>query len=515
MVYMNAPVNQALFILHFIQALRKELLLNKGKVLLCFAIVSLSVVSYGLIFPKKYETSTTLYADQQNIIRPLLAGKAAITKVQDQSKIVKEVIYSPRILNKVVVDAKLLRGTETPAQIEAITNGLRSKIIVKNIGSNFIRLTYSSSLPDVTYDVLTSVSDRFIKDTSERKRKESREAFQFISAQVATYKRQLQDADIKLKEFKSTNIDGSEASVKTRISTMQAKLEEMKLDIDDAQIRLNSLKSELKAENQFINKRFRSEVYIEQIRNKQKTLDILRLTYTDTYPDVISIRLQIEDLQRTLASIDDIADSNGINAAQKNSNINPLYEELRSKLSMAKVELATQLRRQQGTERLLLGEQERLKRIAARQADLSELTRDYEVTKSIYEGMLGRKETARLSMTLDIEGQGVKYKIQEPAAYPLTPKGVRFFHFALAGPVLGILAPIGMLIAFIFLDPRIRFVEKITMNISVPVLGVVPHIHTSLSKRIFKTDIILLGVFALITMAAYISIILARLNGII
>ncbi|OUR99184.1 hypothetical protein A9Q81_11445 [Gammaproteobacteria bacterium 42_54_T18] len=514
---MNAPVNQATFVLQFARTLWREILLHKGKILFCYAVVSLVVVSFGLVFPKKYETSTTLYADQQNIIKPLLSGKAAITKVQNQAKVVKEVIYSPRILNQVVVDAKLVKGGETPAQIEKMTNRLRAKIKVKNIGSNFIRLTYTDNSPDVTYDVLTSVSDHFIRDTSERKRKESREAFQFIASQVKTYKNQLQEAEQKLKRFKSTNVDGTEATARGRISELQAQLEEMKLDIDDAQIRMKSLERELKAENQFINKRFRSEVYLEQIRQKQKVLDTLKLTYTDTYPDVVSIRLQIEDLQRALTDSENETDDGSSEGAsnQKGRNINPLYEELRSKLSTAKVELATRLRRQQGTERLLSNEEKRLKRVAARQADLSELTRDYEVTRSIYEGMLGRKETARLSMTLDIEGQGVKYKIQEPAAYPLTPKGIRFFHFALAGPVAGVLAPIALLMVFILLDPRIRFVDKVKSVVSVPVLGVVPHIHTSLSKRIFKADIILLGVFVILVMSVYVGIILARHNSII
>ncbi len=515
---MNAPVNQATFILQFARTLWKEVLIHKGKILFCYAIVSLIVVSFGLVFPKKYETSTTLYADQQNIIKPLLSGKAAITKVQNQAKVVKEVIYSPRILNQVVVDAKLVKGGESPAQIETMTNRLRSKIQVKNIGSNFIRLTYTDNSPDVTYDVLTSVSDHFIRDTSERKRKESREAFQFIASQVKTYKSQLQEAEQKLKQFKSSNVDGTEAAARGRISELQALLEEMKLDIADAQIRMKSLERELKAENQFINRRFRSEVYLEQIRKKQKILDTLKLTYTDTYPDVVSIRLQIEDLQRALSESELVADdtrNSSSSSTQKGASINPLYEELRSKLSTAKVELATRLRRQQGTERLLNNEEMRLKRVAARQADLSELTRDYEVTRSIYEGMLGRKETARLSMTLDIEGQGVKYRIQQPAAYPLTPKGIRFFHFALAGPIAGIAAPIALLIIFILLDPRIRFVDKIKLTVPVPVLGVVPHIHTSLSKRIFKSDIILLGIFVILVMSVYVGIILARHNGII
>ena len=78
--------------------------------------------------------------------------------------------------------------------------------------------------------------------------------------------------------------------------------------------------------------------------------------------------------------------------------------------------------------------------MAANQAQLSELTRDYDVTKRVYEEMLGKK-TARLSMTLDIEGQGVSYRIQEAAQFPLRPTGLNFKHFAALGPILGFYYP--------------------------------------------------------------------------
>jgi len=513
---MTAPTNQSDFIIQFLSILWREVFLHKGKIVFTYAVVSIIVVCVGLVFPKKFVTSTTLYADQQNIIKPLLSG-TAMTKVQDRARIVREVIYSPRILSQVVIDAKMLEGTESPAQIETVTNKLRSGIQVKNIGSSFIRLTYSAPTADIAYDVITSVSDRFIRDSSDRKRKESREAFQFISSQVKTYKKQLQDAEQNLKEFNATNVDGSEAASKNRISQLHAQIEEMKLDIDDTGILMKSLEQELAAENQFINRRFRTEVYLEQIRGKQQVLDALRLSYTETYPDVVTLKLQIEDLQQAMKESQE-KDRNGTAEDEninKDSNLNPLYEELRSKLSTAKVELATKYRRVEGTKGLLDSEEKRLKRIAGKQAELSELTRDYNVTKSIYESMLEKKESARLSMTLDIEGQGVKYKIQEPAAYPLVPKGIRFIHFAFLGQIIGGLVPLILLIAFILVDPRIRFVDKVVTLTPIPVLGVVPHIQTPLSKRIFRTDIVLLGLFWVLVASVYIGIGLARHKGII
>jgi hypothetical protein len=99
--------------------------------------------------------------------------------------------------------------------------------------------------------------------------------------------------------------------------------------------------------------------------------------------------------------------------------------------------------------------------------------------------MLERKEKARLSMALDVQGQGLNYKIQEPPVYPTVPVGIRFVHFFVAAPILGVLAPIGLIVAFIILDPRIRFVERVEAALpkSVPVLAIIPHITTNQERH--------------------------------
>src|SRR5690625_6200897 len=88
-------------------------------------------------------------------------------------------------------------------------------------------------------------------------------------------------------------------------------------------------------------------------------------------------------------------------------------------------------------------EHQRAERVAANQAELSELTRDYNVTREVYEEMLQRKESARLSMALEVEGQGVSDQIHDPARCPTNPSGLQLLHFAVLGPFVGIVAPIG------------------------------------------------------------------------
>src|SRR5690606_35342057 len=122
------------------------------------------------------------------------------------------------------------------------------------------------------------------------------------------------------------------------------------------------------------------------------------------------------------------------------------------------------------------------------------LTRDYNVTREVYEEMLQRKESARLSMTLDIEGQGVTYRIQEPASFPLQPSGLRFIHFALAGPVLGLLFPLGLLILYVMLDPHLRSARALQsqLPLDIEIVSVIPHYHSPLGERLLKKDMVLL-----------------------
>ena len=183
-------------------------------------------------------------------------------------------------------------------------------------------------------------------------------------------------------------------------------------------------------------------------------------------------------------------------------------------IATEKVDVNAARRRLQRTEQQLEEERKRMERIAERQAELAELTRDYDVTRSIYEDMLERKERARLSMTLDIEGQGVTFRVQEPANFPIQPDGLRFLHFVMAGPLLGVLFPLGLLVVYVYFDPRIRFASSLESISSVPILGVVPHMSTPLTKRIMRTDVILLGLFVIVVMAVYLAIAFAHRAGV-
>jgi hypothetical protein len=101
---------------------------------------------------------------------------------------------------------------------------------------------------------------------------------------------------------------------------------------------------------------------------------------------------------------------------------------------------------------------------------LSELLRQYESTRDIYQDLLKRRENARVSMVLDAERRGLTLRIQEAAEMPIIPSSLRLMHLTLIGLVVAALVPFGLLFAIISLDRRVRSPFQIEKMAKVPLL---------------------------------------------
>lgn len=500
------------FLIGYLKVLIKELWAKRLWVVGGAGGFMLVVLLVGLRWPVSFETSATVYADNQNILRPLLSNQATVTKVQNQTRVVRERITSPRLLRDVV--GELYGENLSPQEIEEYSGKIRGRLSIIGLGSNHIKISYKSSQAREAFQTLNQIVETFIRDSADTKRAQSKEAFLFIDNQVRQYKQQLVDAEERLKKFNEDNNDGNDATVTARIASLRAAIEEMNIAQDEMLGSISSLKNQLKNESAFSNKRYKSEAYRERLTELEGRLDNMLLTFKEDYPDVVALKLQIEDVKQTIIE----ADSKQREKKTSDDDqllVNPIYQELRSKLAEAEVDYDARKRRLNATEELLQQEYERRKRVAGRQAEYSELVRDYNVIKTKYEEMLTKKENARLSMTIALEGQGVTFKIQEPAVYPLTPIGLRFLHFALLAPILAAFFPVGVILLYVLIDQRIRRQEQIQDVTDVPVLAVVESLDTSESLRQDRNKNMVMILMMILVAVSYLSIMVIKKMGII
>jgi hypothetical protein len=85
-------------------------------------------------------------------------------------------------------------------------------------------------------------------------------------------------------------------------------------------------------------------------------------------------------------------------------------------------------------------------------------------------------------MNLDAERRGLSFRIQEPAALPLRPAGLRLLYVAIAGLVLAVMVPLLLLFGLVKFDPRVRAPAQIEKLAGLPLLGAIPRYPTRAAR---------------------------------
>ncbi|MET0224956.1 MAG: XrtA system polysaccharide chain length determinant [Dokdonella sp.] len=473
-----------------------------------FVVISLAGLVFGLFWPKSYSSATTILAQKSDIIQPLLEGRAVATGTADRTTIAKQVIFSGSIQDEILKTGGWDVSKLDPIQQDRLREDIKNRTQITSPRENLIHIAYRDSDPNRSFKVTERFAELFIKESLAAKESESRAAFEFINTQVEAYHRKLTDAEENLKKYRADNVDahpGSEADTNSRIGTLRSGVEQSRMNVMELRSTEAALMSQLTGESEVTAVQTRAGVYRTQMADLQAQLEKLLLTYTDQYPDVIRIRHQIEDLRKQVDDEDrrkqDAKNAGVSTSIDQNSQFNPLYAELRSKLADVRRQIAANESRMSATEALLNSEFDRSRRIAASESALAELTRDYEVNRDIYQDLLKRRENARVSMNLDAEGRGLTFRIQDPAVKPLRPSGLSTIHFAAAGLGLAFAMPLGILFLIARFDSRIRNVRELERVAGVPVLASVPVYPTRRERRreaarLTVAVLLLLGLFA-------------------
>ena len=108
----------------------------------------------------------------------------------------------------------------------------------------------------------------------------------------------------------------------------------------------------------------------------------------------------------------------------------------------------------------------------------SVMARDADVNNKIYNMLLERLETAKITQRLQSSKEGTKYTILDPPRLPLDPIKPNKPLIALIGLVAGVLIGVGLVIATEFMDRSFIDVEEAKQFLGTPLLGAISKINT-------------------------------------
>lgn len=472
-----------------ISIMAKEFLRHPVLVGSIFALIALAALGAGLLLPKKYNASTTILVEDRNIIGPLMEGRAVPTSVADRAGIAKQVAFSRKVMEQILQAGGWMEDAPTPLEQDKLIERIINRTTITNPRENLIQVDYTDSDAERAFLVTKRFGEQIIEESLSTKERESKDAYAFINSQVEQYHAKLTQAEAQLESFRTSTPDarpGIDVDVNARIGELRRVVESGRMELIDLQSQEAALRSQLSGETEITMVQTRAGQFRARLAELQSQREQLLLTYTDRHPDVVRVQHQIRDLEEELRNEEarqKTRMSGSPTALDGNAAFNPLYGELKSKLAEASRRTAATAARINTAQDMLNRELERSSRIASSESRLAELTRDYEVNRDLYQDLLKRRENARVSMNLDAEERGLSFRIQEPAAMPLRPSGLRVMHVAGAGLAAALLAPLVLLFGLVKLDPRVRSPLQIERDAVLPVLGTVPAYMTAQRRK--------------------------------
>jgi polysaccharide chain length determinant protein (PEP-CTERM system associated) len=435
----------------------RELVKYRVWFLLGYALVAIVSVATILMWPKSYTSYATIFADNSNILAPLLEGKASATSITDQSRMAREIMFKRDHFKEILEAAGYDVSTLSEAQIEDINQSIQNNTQVTNVGArpaSLIRIAYSNQDRIKAFTVAQKYTSIFINESVVEKRKESKEAFDFIQGQVAATKKELQDAEQKLSEFNSQNNYGTMGDANGRISRYRTEIETLELELVQLTTAESAVEKQLSGEVQVVKNLNEMAGLRNRIRALQVEIDSLLSRYHPTYPDVALRQAQLDDLMAMYEVGDPgvLVDENELTK----DGTTVLHQQLRAKLAEIKTDIQTKRSQLEGLRILMSSEDVRVGKINDAEAQRSELKRGYDTKLDWHNELLRRLENARISMELDEQQQGITFKVQEPAVMPVQPDGIPTAQLLLGSFVLALGVPLGILVLMMELDPRIR-----------------------------------------------------------
>lgn len=442
------------------------------------AVVALVVV---LLLPKKYEASTLIVIDPNNMIKPLIEGGRPPSSIADQTAIINQIVLGKKVMREMLVFGgwvKPLPARQPDArEEERLIKDLRNHIKIDNIRDEMVRISFTDSDPKRCYQVANKLAEIYIGESVEGKSRDSREAYEFLDKQVKEQGDKLATVHEQvLKQYRgditpaaATSSD-AEPDKPARPTAPKSKISAQELSdlraeeaLLETQIARNKPAQPPKIDT-------RAE---EQLRARvlqlNAELDRLRTTFTDEHPDVKRVQRELTQAKDELSRSEQATaarEAASQMAAQADDDVaraaRARLDDVRRRIAAA---TGTPVRRD-STPRprpvaATAPETDPEMRTVGRDTTLSELLRRYEATRDIYQDLLKRRDAARFAMEVDAQQRGVAMRVQEPAELPASASGLRLLHLTLIAMLVALAIPIGFLVLLVRFDRRVRSPHQI------------------------------------------------------
>lgn len=466
--------------------IKQYLMILKKRRYLALAVFLLVLSGFawsGYFMPNQYEASSMVFVQRSSVIDPLIKGVGIAGSLDERLRTLRDRLISRSIIERVVKKLDLDVYAKTPEKYEALIDNMRQGLIItiktprgKEVADLF-RISYTSPDPRKARDIVNTLISEYIEENMGFRRSDAYGAFEFIQTQLNEYKTKLEESDKVIRQFREKNprmIPQNESALATRVESFQSAKIEGEIRLRELQRRKENLQKQLSGEKELtvavVTKEGSPQSRLNYLNNQ---LVILTARYTDRHPEIIKLRGEIEELKKQVNN----PKSKDSDTSSETSALNPIYQQLREDLAKTDAEIDSLKARIQELAKQQSSAQGQLSSMPREQEEWAKLMRDRNVNQRLYDDLLQKLESARISKNLETTDKGETFKIVDPAILPTVPVSPDKVRLILMGLLIGLGAAVGAVIGIESLNPSFKDEESITEALNLPVLGSIRHIE--------------------------------------
>ncbi len=426
-----------------------------------FAIVTVPSVCAVLALPDVYESEATVMPSG-NYLQPANGiGTAGVSEFES----VTEHVLSRDRLSALIRQYGLYRNSRNDPQSAAAA--MRKDILIEPLqvqqgGGNALpyafKVVYRGGNPEKVAAIANSLAASYQSVGREMQNRAFSNAAETLKSRLELVRRKLDSQQKLIDRYQAQHQGELPDQQAANLAAMQ-RLDSRLRDNDAKQLRLMESRAELLRKH--------GDSGQSSLQQMEQRLAELRLSYTDKYPEVVSLKRKIASLKADQASVRTASDTQ--------ADADP-------ELSRVNSQLAALQREEMRLRSRINTYQQHLDDAPMAGQRLTSLTQGYRETSDLYASLMKDYEQARLAYATTGQG-GLSFHVLEAAMVPTAVSGPGRLRLLLICLVLGIgLSGVAAMLSE-QLDTSFHSLDELQAFTSLPVLAAVPAILTPGDKR--------------------------------
>jgi succinoglycan biosynthesis transport protein ExoP len=507
-------------------------------VLLVFAAVAASAISFALYLPDLYRSSATVLVERsvpESYVRPAVGGE-----LESRLHVIKQETLSRSRLTELVDRFNLYPELRKREPMDAVLDQMRHDIDIEQTGPEQLtgrkttvsfKLSYTGANDDAVADVANALATFYVSRNDNIRTDEAKRVAVFLKAQLDATKKQLERDEGAMRSYTSKHPGELPQQVDMNLHALDRLNTQLRLN-GERQLKLLEDREKLSdvpavdAKTGEVIAGSGSDLIGDRIDGLKHDLELLESKgYGSRHPDVVRLRTEITTLERdrqdnlvrqresgdTKTAVAPAAGTTGTSGPAAPAPSAPMSARRRATVAVD-AEMARLKGDEAGLREQITSIERRLAATPEREQDFDRIKRDYSATKDLYDSLLKRFDDAQLGESMENDRQGERFRLLEtavPPSGPIAPDRPRLMLIGL------MLAAIASVLAALFaeqFDSSFHTADDVREFTKIPVLATISTIGPGYMGRAVKLTLATASMIAVIAIVVALSAHAARGN---